>query len=137
MAHFVFVDPFYSHNAVDLSDHVIGMSLEYDADEVEDTAAADTTHIFLAGGLFSYTLTVELAQDLAASDVDKTLFADVGVSRTIIVRNDNSDGISATNPNYTGTMILKSYPPMGQAIGDKAITKAVYIAGGALSRAEA
>ena len=137
MAHFVFTDPFFSHNAIDLSDHVIGMSLEYDADEVEDTAAGDTTHLFLAGGLLNYTLTVELAQDLAANDVDVTLFADIGVARTIIVRNDNSDGVSSTNPNYTATMILQSYPPMGATIGDKAITKAVYIAGTALSRAEA
>ena len=137
MPHFVFTDPSYVHNSIDLSDHVIGMSLEYDADEVEDTAAGDTTHLFLPSGLLSYTLTVELAQDLAANDVDKTLFADIGVARTVVVRNDNSDGVSSTNPNYSATMILKSYPPMGQAIGDKAITKAVYIAGTALTRAEA
>ena len=136
MAHFVFTDPFFSHNSVDLSDHVIGMNLEYDADEVEDTAGGDTTHLFLAGGLFSYTLTVELAQDLAANDVDVTLFADVGVARAIIVRNDKSASVSATNPNYTGTMILQSYPPIGSSIGDKAVTKAVYSAGGVLSRVD-
>ena len=136
MAHFVFEDPFFSHNSVDLSDNVIGMSLEYNADEVEDTSAGDDTHLFL-GGLKGYTLTVDLAQDLEASDVDKTLFADVGVARTVTVRNDNSDGVSATNPNYTATMILQSYPPIGASIGDKAVTKAVYSAGTALSRAEA
>ena len=137
MAHFVFKDPFFSHNSVDLSDHVLAMALDYDGDEVEDTAAGDTTHLFLAGGLLSYTLTVELAQDLASSKVDVTLFPDLMVARTIIVRNNNSDGVSSTNPNYTATMILKSYPPIGSPIGDKAVTKAVYIAGTALSRAEA
>ena len=136
MAHLVFEDPFFSHNSVDLSDNVIGMSLEYNADEVEDTSAGDTTHLFL-GGLKNYTLTVDLAQDLASSKVDVTLFADVGVSRTIIVRNDNSGGVGSTNPNYTATMILKEYPPIGAKIGELAITRAVYMAGTALSRAEA
>ena len=136
MAHKVFDDPSYVHNSVDLSDHVIGMSLEYNADEVEDTHAGDTTHLFL-GGLKNYTLTVDLAQDLEANDVDVTLFADVGVSRTVTVRNDNSDGVSSTNPNYTATMILKEYNPIGASIGELAITRAVYMAGTALSRAEA
>ena len=66
MAHFVFTDPFFSHNSVDLSDHVIGMSLEYSADAVDDTSAGDTTHLNL-GGLLGYTLTVDLAQDLSSS----------------------------------------------------------------------
>ncbi len=136
MAHFVFTDPFFSHNTVDLSDHVTGMSLEYNADEVEDTHAGDTTHLFL-GGLLNWKLTVDFAQDLAANDVDVTLFADVGVGRAIIVRNDNAAGVSATNPNYTATGILMEYPPIGQAIGELAITRAVYAAGTLLTRAEA
>lgn len=136
MAHFVFDDPSFIHNSIDLSDHVIGMSLEYSADEVEDTHAGDGTHLFL-GGLKNYKLTVDLAQDLAANDVDVTLFADLGVARTIVVSNDATTGVGATNPNYTGTMILVEYPPIGAKIGELAITRAVYAAGGALSRAEA
>ena len=62
MAHFVFDDPFWEHNSVDLSDSVIGMSLEYNADEVEDTNAGDTTHLLL-GGLKNYTLTVDCGAD--------------------------------------------------------------------------
>lgn len=137
MAHFILTDLFFQHDSTDLSDHIIGMNLEYDADEVEDTAAGDITHIFLAGGLFNYKLTVELAQDLGASEVDATLFADVGTAKTITVRNNKTDGVGATNPNYTATMILQSYSPIGAKIGEKAITTAVYIAGGTLSRAEA
>ena len=83
------------------------------------------------------TLTVELAQDLAANDVDVTLFADLKVARTVTVRNDNSAGVSSTNPNYTATMTLKEYNPIGASIGELAITRAVYMAGSALSRAEA
>ena len=133
MAHFVFTDPSFVHNSVDLSDHVIGMTLDYNADEVEDTHAGDTTHLFL-GGLKNYTLTVELAQDLASNDVDVTLFSDVGVSRTVTIKND-SGSVSATNPSYSATMILQSYPPIGAQIGALAVTTAVYMAGGTLARA--
>ena len=135
MAHFVFKDPFYSHDGTDLSDHVLAVNIEYDADEVEDTHAGDTTHLFLPGGLLNYTVTVELAQDLASSQVDATLFPDVGTAKTVILRNINSGGVGATNPNYTGSMVLQSYPPIAASIGEKAVTKAVYIAAGPLSRA--
>ena len=132
MAHFVFTDPYFKHDTTELSDHVLGITLEYDADEVEDTSGGDTTHVFLPG-LKSYSLTVELAQDLAGSDVDATLFADVGVSRTIAVRNTTTT-IGSTNPEYTATMFLKSYPPIGTVVGEKAVTRAVYTAITALTR---
>ena len=135
MAHFVLKDPFYSHDGTDLSGHVLAVNIEYDADEVEDTHAGDTTHLFLPDGLLGYTVTVELAQDLASSQVDATLFPDVGTAKTVILRNINSGGVGATNPNYTGSMVLQSYPPIAASIGEKAVTKAVYIAAGPLSRA--
>ena len=135
MAHFVFTDPSFVHNSVDLSDHVTGMTLDYSADEVDDTSAGDTTHIMLAGALLDFTLTVEFAQDLAANDVDATLFADVGVARTVTVFNDRTAGVSGTNPSYSATMILMSYPPIGATVGDKAVTTAVYRPAGALARA--
>ncbi len=137
MAHFVFTDPFFSQGGTDLSDAVTGMTLEYSADEIDDASAGDTTHVMLAGALLDYTLTVEFAQDLAATKVDVTLFPAVGTAVAIIVRNDNAAGVGATNPNYTATMILMSYPPIGAKIGEKAVTTAVYRPGGALSRAEA
>ena len=136
MAHKVFTDPHFTHNAVDLSADVLGMALDYEADEVDDAAGADTTHIMLPDTLLDYTLTVELAQDFRASGPDVTLFPDVGKSRTIVIRDDKSAGVSATNPNYTGSMILKSYPPFtGVKVGEKNVTTIVYRPGGALSRA--
>lgn len=135
MAHFVFTDPlFLIGTGTDLSDHVTGMVLTYDADAVEDTAGGDTTHLFL-GGLKNYTLTVNLAQDLAAGEVDATLFSQVGTAQTVTVRNVKTTGVSATNPNYTASMMLRSYPPIGANIGEKAVTTAEYVAGAALSRA--
>lgn len=135
MAHFVFTDPYFLiGTGTDLSDHVTGMTLTYDADAVEDTAGGDTTHLFL-GGLKNYTLTVNLAQDLASGDVDSTLFSQVGTAQTVTVRNIKGTSVGATNPNYTGSMLLRSYPPIGATVGEKAVTVAEYVAAGALSRA--
>ena len=55
----------------------------------------------------------------------------------IIVRPNKTAGVSATNPNYTGTGILGSYAPVGNAIGETAIAPVTISAAGTLSRATA
>ena len=135
MAHFVFKDPFYSHDGTDLSGHVLAVNIEYDADEVEDTHAGDTTHLFLPDGLLNYTVTVQLAQDLASSPGAATLFPDARPAQPVTLRHLTRRRRSPPDPNYTGSMVLQSYPPIAASIGEKAVTKAVYIAAGPLSRA--
>lgn len=132
MAHLVFTSPSVTLNSVDLSDHVRSVSLDYKADMVDDTNAGDTTRVRL-GGIKDWTLTIEFAQDFAADDVDATMFPLVGTTFAIAVR-PTSAAASATNPEYTGTGILESYPPLGNGIGDLATTSVTIQAASALSR---
>lgn len=134
MAVFVIDDAFFSWNAVDLSDHVTSVRINYSADEVETTAMGDTTHEFI-GGLKSWDGEIVFNNDEAASSVMATLFPDVGVQRTAIIRPDKSTAVSATNPNYTGTALLVSIPPLEGGIGELSKTTARIVSGGALSRA--
>jgi hypothetical protein len=136
MAAFVFTDGFVSINGVDLSDHVESVSLDYSAELQDSTTMGDTTRERL-GGLKDWSASITFKQDFAAAKVDATLFSLVGVASTIILRADNSDGVSATNPNYTGSAILESYPPLGGGVGEMAKTTAKFMAAGALSRATA
>lgn len=136
MATFVMTDAFVSINAVDLSDHVRSVTLSYSAELQDDTVMGDTTRS-RTGGLKDWSLEVEFLQDYAASKVDATLFTLVGSTSTIIVRPDNSDGVSATNPNFTGTAILESYNPGTGSLGEMATATASFQAAGALSRAVA
>jgi hypothetical protein len=79
-------------------------------------------------------LVLEMAQDLAAGDVDATLFSIVGTAVAVAIRND-SGAVAADNPEYTGTGLIRSYPPIGAAIGEKATTRVEIVPASALSRA--
>jgi hypothetical protein len=134
MATFVFTDGFVSINAVDLSDHVKSVTLDYSAEPQDDSAMGDTTRS-RTGGLKDWSVSVDFHQDYAAAKVDATLFSLVGTTTALIVRPDNSDGVSATNPNFTGTGLLESYNPAGGSLGEMAAATATFQAAGTLTRA--
>lgn len=127
-------DVFFSWNSVSLSDHLTNIRFSYEADEIETTAMGDTTHESM-GGLKSWSLEADLNNDEAASSVAQTLFPDVGVQRAIIVRPDNSEGVSGTNPNYSGTGLLVSFPPIMGGVGELSKTSIRIVSAGTLSRA--
>lgn len=133
-------DAFVSINGVDLSDHVKSVTLNYSAEMLDDTAMGDDTKSSL-GGLKNWSAEVEFHQDYAAASVDATLFPLVGATFVFIARADKSDGVSATNPNYTATGVLASYTPLGGSHGELMATSvSINPAGGAnatLTRATA
>ncbi len=116
MATLVLLDASVVINAVDLSDHVRSVTINYSADMVEDTSMGDDTHL-MKGGLKNWSMDVEFAQDYASSQVDVTLFSLVGSTFTVAVK-PTSGAISATNPSYGGTGILESYTPIGGSVGE-------------------
>lgn len=134
MATIVLTDAFVSINGVDLSDHVKSVTLPYAAEMLDDTVMGDDTRSN-KGGLKTWSITIEFLNDWAANEVDATLFPLVGSTFTIIVRPVNTGGVSATNPNFTGTGILESYPPLGNQVGELATTSVTVQSAGTLSRA--
>ena len=129
-------DAFVSINAVDLSDHVKSVTLNYSAEMLDDTAMGDDTKSN-KGGLKNWSVEVEFHQDYAASSVDATLFSLVGTTFTVIVRPVESTAVGPTNPNYTGTGILESYNPVGGAVGELAAASITIQPAGTLTRATA
>lgn len=136
MAAFVSTDAFVSINGVDLSSSVRSVSLDYKAELQDDTAMGDTTRSKL-GGLKDWSLQLELNQDFAGSSVDVTLFGLLGSTFTVIVRPIKATVVGTTNPNFTGTGILESYPIFGGGVGDLATTSVSIQAAGTLTRATA
>ncbi len=124
---------FFSFDGVDLSSEVEQLEIDYGADQVESTAMGNNTHVFL-GGLFNWPVTVTFRQDYAAAKVDATLFPKMGLTGAMIVRPD-AGVVSATNPQFTGTMLLTSYPPVTGSVGDIAGATAEFVPAGDLSRA--
>lgn len=134
MGHKVFTDAFVSVAATDFSADVESVSLDYRSEVQDDTNMGDTSRTRL-GGLLDWTLTVNFRQNFAASGLDSVLFPLVGTSVAIILREDNSDGIGAGNPNFTGNAILETYPIFGNSVGEVGSTSVVFSGNGALARA--
>lgn len=129
MATTTLTNAFFEFDTVDLSSYVRSVTLSYEAETGDDTAMGDDTRSNLAG-LYNWSIEVEFNQDYDASAVDDTLFAKVGKTGTVKVRND-AGAISTTNPEFSGDAVLTSYPPLGGSVGDVHTTSASFVPGGA------
>lgn len=134
MGTLVFKDAHVTINSVELSDHVQSVTLNYSADDVEDTNMGDSTHQKMPNTLKNWSLDVEFAQDYAAGEVDATLFSLVGGSAvTVAVRPVNTT-VAATNPEFTGSAVLLDYPPITGSVGERMTTTVHFEAAGDLTR---
>lgn len=132
MSSFVFVDGFVQINSVNLSASGRQATVDYSAEQQDDTAFGDTTRSRL-GGLKDWSMTIEFNQDHAAGNVDATMFGIVGTVVAVEVR-PTSASRSATNPGYTGNALVQSYSPVGAGVGETAKARVQLVAAGTLSR---
>lgn len=133
MATFAFTDARVELNSVNLSTFVKSVTLEVSADELDDTAMGDTFRSRI-GGLKDWNVQLEFNSDFAASAVDVTIFPLLGTTTTIKVRPTTS-AISATNPEFSGSVLISQANPVGNAVGDLASTSVQWPGAGTLSRA--
>jgi hypothetical protein len=93
---------------VDLSSFVQSFVLNRVLDQIEISAMGDTAHKFTTG-LAADTLTVTfLNNDIAsgAGSVRATLQAAFGTTVAFTAMQDTGSAVSATNPLYTGTILV-------------------------------
>src|SRR5882672_10659359 len=133
MASFVLTNAFCLLNTVDLSDHVREVKVTYKADTPENTAMSQTTKNRLPG-LKDWEIDITFNQDFAAAKVDATLFPLVGAVAFAIEIRPDAGARSATNPAYTGNCLLGEYPPLGNKVGDVAVSPIKLMGSGTLSR---
>ena len=125
MATLIFSDASVVVNSVDLSDHVASVTVNYEAEQQDDTAMGDDTRSNKPG-LYNWTIDVEFHQDYAASEVDATLFSLVGADFPIVVK-PTSAAVSSTNPSYSANATLSSYQPMGGSVGDLEMAPSTFV----------
>jgi hypothetical protein len=135
MAKIVSTNGFVSINGVDLSDRVKKFELTYNAELLDDTAHGATTRSRV-GGLKNWSLAIEFFQDYAVGEVDATLFGLVGTTFTVIVKPVNTT-TAPTNPQFSGTGILESYPPIAAPVGEVSMANVTIQSAGTLTRATA
>ena len=134
MAKFVFLDVTLSVGGTDLSDHIDKLTIEADVAEVDSTSFGSGGWGEVLGGLKNWTATIEFQQDFAASKVDATLWPALGTLVTLVAK-PTSDSVSATNPSFTGTALVKQYSPIDGGVGDLAKNSVTWPGSGALVRA--
>jgi len=104
-------------NTVDLSDHVKSVTLNRQFDELEVTAMGDFAHRFVKG-LENSTLTLDFLNDDAAASVMATLQAAWGTSVAFTLLQTKGTAVSATNPLYTGMILVNKTTDINGAVGD-------------------
>lgn len=133
MAKFIFKDASLVVNGVDLSDHVISVTLTYEADPQEDTAMGDDTRSRLMG-LKDWRMDARFQQNFDSGSVDETLFALIGAAPFTVTLKPTSGAVSPTNPSFSGSAVLPSYNPLDGEVGAIAIVSASFMASGDLTR---
>jgi len=133
LAKFVLNDASVTINSVDLSDHVSSVTLEISADEIVTTSMGSTFNERV-GGLKDGSLSIEFQSDFAASEVDATLWPLFGTVTSFVVK-PTSDAVSATNPSYSGNILINQHIPVGNAVGELATMSVAYPTSGTITRA--
>ena len=135
MAVFAFTNAKVTVNSVDLSDHVKSVSINYSAEELDDTAMGDTSKSRIAG-LKDWSVEVTWNQDYATGKVDATCWPLVGAAAFPIAVVPVNAAVSATNPNYNGSCVLTSYAT-GNGVGELASGTTTFAGDGTLTRSVA
>lgn len=133
MAFIVLKNAYVMINNVDLSDHVKSVKINYSADSLDNTAMGATTKSRQAG-LKDWSVEVEFYQDYASAKVDATLYPLVGAAAFAIHVKPENATIAATNPDYTGNVILPEYTPVSGSVGELSTVSVTFEAAGVLDR---
>lgn len=133
MAAFTMLDCVFTLNAVNLSTFATSLSIEVEVDDQETTAFGGNGWRSKIGGLKEYTISVDFFQDFGASAVDATVWPLLG---TTVAWNAKatSSATSATNPQYSGTVLVSEYSPLDGDVGDVSTTSVSWPGTGSLVR---
>jgi hypothetical protein len=140
---------FYQNNAgfkistdgttyVDLTDHVTSLTINRQFDELDVSAMGASGHAFIAG-LESSSISVDFLNDDAAAQVMTTLNTLVGtnakfkICQTTVAGSPSSATISATNPLYSGLVLVNKITPVAGKVGDVAVQSLTFTVSGAIT----
>ena len=140
---------FYQNNAgfkistdgstyVDLTDHVTSLTINRAFDELDVTAMGASGHSFIAG-LESSTISVDFLNDDATAQVMTTLNSIVGTNakfkilQTTVPGTPTTGTPSATNPLYSGLVLVNKLTPVAGKVGDVAVQSLTFTVSGAIT----
>jgi hypothetical protein len=123
---------------VDLTNHVQLITINRNFDELEVTAMGATGRQYVAG-LEVSTIAVDFLNDDATSSVMQTLNTLVGttaafkICQTTVPGSPSTATISATNPLYTGLVLVNKLTPVVGKVGDISMQSLTFTVSGAIT----
>ena len=136
MAKMVLLASFVSLNGTTLSSYARKIELTAEVEEKDVTTYSSLGWKEVLGGLKSGELSLEFLQDVAAAQIDSIMWPLFGTVVTFEVRADQA-AVGASNPKYTGSVLIKSWNPLEGSVGDEASVSVSYPTSGAVVRAVA
>ena len=118
--------------AIDLSAYVTNFTLTRSVDSLEVTAIGDTGHRYIAG-LQNNSITVDLNNDDAASAVLQTLNTLYATNAYFLCALDKTAAGSASNPCYSGLILVDTITPINGAVGDLGTQSLTFQVSGAIT----
>ena len=120
-------------NAVEMGTTGQTSTVNVPIDTAEVTAAADSSKEYLEGD-YGWDASIDGYADFGAGLSDDTLFGFIGSGEQAYVWKADDGAVSATNPSYSGNVILTSYS-LTAGVGDGVTFSARLTGNGDLSRA--
>ncbi|AIJ26361.1 phage tail tube protein [Amycolatopsis methanolica] len=133
MAKMVLLAAFLSLNANDLSNNASKIELTAEVADEDVTTFGSGGWKEVLGGLKEGSLSVTLKQDVAAAGLDSIMWPLFGTLVPFEVRLSNA-ARGASNPGYTGTVLIKSWKPIAGDVGNVAEVDVEFPTSGAVSR---
>ncbi len=128
-----YVNAYLLLNGVDLSDHIDTATLTLARDDVDVTAMGAFGHQHIAS-LENNKLDLIFFQDYNTSKVDATLFPIFHAGTAVAFKlAGNGSSISATNPAYSGSVVLVDYSPLGGKTGVAAMAPVTLVMQGTVT----
>lgn len=134
MAAFVLTDAYIALNGSDRSAYIKQVALNVETAEQDVTDFADAGWTVPISGLKSGSLALTFNQDVAASQIDSIMWPLLGTTVSFEVRATNA-AVGASNPKYTGSILVTSWNPITGSVGDVAEVSVTYPVSGAVTRA--
>jgi hypothetical protein len=132
-----FINAGLSINGTNLSARVESVTLDLSKDDLDITAMGDGGHQHV-GTLENSKLTVSFWQDFASSQVDAILLPVFQGGTAVPFKLVSSGSVaSATNPMYSGNVVLIDYAPIGGKVGDALMAPTQFVVSGSVTSATA
>lgn len=133
MPKMVLLAQYLSLNGTDLSEYTRKAELTVEVEDKDVTTYASLGWKEVLGGLKSGELSIEFLQDVAATDIDSIMWPLLGTVVPFVTRLDQS-AVGTSNPQYSGSVLIKGWNPIEGSVGDEASVSVSYPTSGAVTR---